>query len=265
MKVRTWVEFTRVDERVTRFAGGLLTDRSLYPDAAVIVNQERVADLDLPPSVPEGVRHHFEAARQAYCYGVFAYDLFNIAVVQASLSEEFALSERYLALLPGPVSLTNERISGTAEFMPTRFGDLQDVMRRDGKYPRQLGWRIVRPSPVPTGLNALLQWARTNGVLDQWLDRRWEIAAAGLKSTAMMNELPSFTPIGWIDWDQARRDTWWAVSARGTWEEEEFEAIRNLRNAAAHPDYATIRDPATSAHRLRSARDFIAALWGALE
>lgn len=155
------------------------------------------------------------------------------------------MSERYLEMLSGPIHLENHVTGERAKYAPTRFGEFQDLLRPDGRYQRRAGWRITYPGPVPQGLNLLLQWARKAGVLDGWFDRRWALAAPALKSMVMTNELPAFTPAGWNEWGQAERESWWSEAARGAWEEDQLDVIRHLRNAAVHPDFGTVLDPAT--------------------
>jgi hypothetical protein len=261
VQIKEWVEFIQVDERVTRFAGGLMTDRSLYPEAAVVVNQERVADLDLPDGVPEPVRSHFDAARHAYCYAVFSYDLFAVAAAQASLAEEFALAERYLSQLTGPVRLRNVRTGEEKAITPTRFGLIHELLLRDGPYPKAMGWRRVSPEKVPLGLSALLDWARRDGILEAWLTARWRVVNRTVRSMVMTGELRNFVPPEWTEWSVSKREQWWTNAGRSRWEEGQLDAIRYLRNAAAHPDFATILDPAAAAHHLAAAHDFISAIW----
>lgn len=261
MKVRSWVEFTKVDDRVTRFAAGLHTDSALYPEAAVEVNQARVAGLDLPDSVPEAVRQYFDAARSAYSYGAFAYALFAVAAAQGSFAEEFALGERYLTSLKGPVRVRNQLSGQERSFVPTRFRSIREVLDRDGSYPKRAGWELIDPRNPPMGLGALLEWARKSGILGVWLDRRWSIAAAPMYSMAMTNELPSFVPLEWKQWTQGTRDEWWIRHARRQWEDDQLGAIRYLRNAAAHPDFPVVMSPVTALHHLQAVFDLICALW----
>ena len=90
MKIKSWVEFTKVDDRVTRFAGRLLTD-SAVPGSGRGGQSGSRRRARLPDSVPVPGTAYFDAARSAYSYGVFAYDLFAIAAAQGSFAEEFAL------------------------------------------------------------------------------------------------------------------------------------------------------------------------------
>ena len=219
MKIKSWVESTKVDDRVTRFAGGLLTDSALYPEAAVEVNQARVAQLDLPHSVPVPVRQYFDAARSSYSYGVFAYDLFAVAAAHGSFAEEFALGERYLASLQSPVRVRN-RVSGDEQsFVPTRFRAIREELDRDGKFPKRAGWELVDPRDPPVGLAQLLNWARRRGILRAWFERRWALAAASMYSMVMTNQLPSFVPLEWVQWTQAARAECWTTHARRHWED----------------------------------------------
>lgn len=261
MKVRSWVEFTKVDDRVTRFYGGLLTDSALYPEAAAEVNQARVAGLDLPNAVPEAVRQYFDAARSAYSYGAFAYDLFAVSAAQASFAEEFALGERYLASLPGPVRVRNRLWGEEKSFMPTRFRSIFEELARDGRYPKRAGWERIDPRNPPMGFGALLEWARKSGIFAAWLHQRWSFARAPMYSMAMTNEIPSFVPLEWNQWGQATRDEWWIRKARRQWEDDQFGAIRYLRNAAAHPDFPVVMSPVTAFHRLEAVFDLIRAVW----
>lgn len=261
MRVKGWVEFTKVDDRVTRLYGGLLTDSALYPEAAVEVNQARVAGLDLPDSVPEAVRQYFDAARSAYSYGAFAYDLFAVAAAQGSFAEEFALGERYLASLIGPVRVRNRLSGEERSFVPARYRSIREVLDRDGRYPKRAGWELVDPRNPPMGLGALLEWARKSGILAAWLDHRWSIARAPMYSMTMTNELPSFVPLEWNHWAQGARDEWWIRHARRQWEDDQFGAVRYLRNAAAHPDFPVVMSPVTALHRIQAVFDLICAVW----
>lgn len=255
------MEFTTVQPQVLRFANGLLTREALYPEAAVVVNQARVAHLDLPETVPEAVHQYFDAARSAYSHAVFAPELFAVAAGHGSFAEEFALGTRYLASLPGPVRVRNDSSGEEQSYVPTRLGEIRDNHQPEGRYPKREGWRLLDPPSPPVGLDALLQWARKKGILRAWFDRRWSSAAGPMYSMVMTDQLPWFVPPGWREWTQPGREQWWRKHGRREWEDDQLGAIRYLRNMAAHPDYPLLMDPMTAAHHLEAVFDFITAVW----
>jgi hypothetical protein len=69
-------------------------------DDALLELQRRVADLDLPESVPEEVRTQFERSRKLYVRAYFDDALFSLAAQVAILTIEMALRVRLLQACP---------------------------------------------------------------------------------------------------------------------------------------------------------------------
>src|SRR5258708_9930552 len=97
MKIRTFEELAKADERTRRFTPhGLATSAMLTPESTADFQQRAIAHVELASAVPEGTRDSFERVRLFHSYGVFCYELFTITDALTLFVLTQALRERFI-------------------------------------------------------------------------------------------------------------------------------------------------------------------------
>lgn len=259
-RVLDWVEFTQADPRVLAFGpDGLMTDRRMYPESSAAFIQRLAMHASLPNQVPQQVREYFAGARHAFVRGFFSYELFAVSAAIGALAEEFALGERFIDYFQNRLTLVG-RDGETVHVEVERFGLLVEIVRPTGPHPLK-SWRIREAPGFSPMLGWLIKWAHERGLLTAWLNPGWQRAKPTMRSMVMTNQLPQFTPPTWSDWTQDARDAWFEANARGRWEQDQVDTVRELRNALAHPTFAIVQDPISAAALLQTNAEFISSLW----
>ncbi|MGD0863839.1 MAG: hypothetical protein ABSA21_13965 [Candidatus Limnocylindrales bacterium] len=262
MNRKTIAELMQVDSRTGLFGPeGLMTDRRLTDESAVSFIQGLVEGLDLPSSVPEEVRGHFDTLRHLHTYGAFSYDLFGMCASAADMTIEFVLGVRFVEWHSGRVPLV-EHGTGKQETVPV--DDYAQLVPRLGRRRPDGtgGWHLKGDSHFDGSLASLLRWGRTSGVLSGWLGTIWSQAYRNILSTELTQSgSRRRIPAEWETWTSDERTHWIETSLRPDWEQEYLDNIRQLRNVTAHRTSHFITYPPDSARTLRWLAEVITAMW----
>jgi hypothetical protein len=263
---KTIAELMRIDSRTGRFGPhGLMTDRRLTDESAVEYIQAIVSDFDLPSSVPEQVREHFETLRRLHTYGAFSYDLFAMSTSAANTAIEFVLGVRFVDWYSHGIPLV-EHATGARESVVT--DSYEHVRSRFGRKGRDGngGWYLEGDKLFDGSLASLLRWARSSRALGLWLDRIWSQCAINVISAELTVSGPSRrVPDEWTGWTTEERAAWVETTLRPLWEEEYLDNIRELRNLVAHRTSTFLTTPVQSAQSIRWLAELVTCLWPAAE
>ncbi len=148
--------------------------------------QVMVAKAELAAEVPDtdGLRRSFERLRILHAYGILRYDMFTVAEDMARFVLEQALRVRFVSFYEGHVPVAD--VDGhEATFLADGFDDVYSVFSNRGSLGRSWRLRLQSGKPwrrsVPTGLKSLLDWARSEGLLDGTRSRVVETALLQLR------------------------------------------------------------------------------------
>lgn len=128
--------------------------------------QEDVADIQLIPQVPDGVREIIWQAKQLYIYGFFEYRFFTIASHYTYAAVEAALRSRWALCLPIPSTLKFK----DREFLTERTGywDIESCCTAQGWKLTNL---LVNGKHFPRTSDSLLSWLQHESVINDW--QKW--------------------------------------------------------------------------------------------
>jgi len=266
MKRKTIAELMLVDSRTGHFGPlGLMKDRRLIDESALNYVQAIVADLDLPPSVPEQIREHFDTLRRLHIYGAFSYELFGVAASAADVAIELVLGVRFVDWHSSGIPIV-EHATGARETVTT--DDYAHVSPRFGRKKRDGsgGWYLEGDEFFDGSLASLLRWARSSGVLSRWLDGIWAQCARNVLSAELTQSgRARRAPDEWSTWTAEQRNVWVATIMRPLWEEEYLDNLRQLRNLVAHRTSRFLTTPVQAAQSLRWLADLVSCIWPASE
>lgn|GEM_PF-3045045 len=263
MDRRSIAELTKVDSRTSRFGPqGLMTDRRLTDESAVEYIQAIVENLDLPATVPEGVRQHFDTLRHLHTYGSFSYDLFGLSASASNTALEFVLGVRFVEWHGGCVPLTEHRTGASETMQVHDYAQLRPRLGKRRRADGSGGWHLEGDPLFDGSLASLLRWARSSGVLRPWLDEIWarahrNILSSWFTDTGRENRVPS----EWQAWSPAERTHWIDTSLRPQWEEDYLDNLRELRNLVVHRTSRFLTTPVESAKSLRRLAELIGSMW----
>jgi len=199
----------------------------LTPEQSLQWVQEIVAAYDLNERVPEEVLGYYDVSRRLHVYGYFDYRFFTIAHERATFAAEFAVRRRFLDWHDGRVPVERgeggEIESGIIQATDTWKFDAQFRRKRRRRLAAQ--WRLQGHPAFDGSFGAHLEWARTTIDLGRYF------AKAANAQTG--DERPG-----------------------------RLDALRDLRNMAAHPSVDMRVMPVDSARSIEFSWRFINALWG---
>ncbi len=178
MKIRTFEELAKADERTRRFTPhGLATSAMLTPESTADFQQRAIAHVELASAVPEGTRDSFERVRLFHSYGVLCYELFTITDDLTWIVLEQALRERFIDFYGGQIPIVDKK-GMTAAFPAADFEILSSAFRWGGSHAK--GWQLSLAAGIrvrmPLTLAPLLRWARAVGLLDGQRNARVQLA-----------------------------------------------------------------------------------------
>jgi hypothetical protein len=256
-------QLMQVDSRTAIFGPlGLMTDRRLTDESAVDYIQAVVEGLDLPGSVPETVREHFDTLRHLHVYGAFSYDLFSLSAESAHTALELVLGVRFIDWYGGQVPLREHR-TGRSEVVPADdFARLRLRLGRRRRSDGSGGWHLEGDPDFDGSLASLLRWARAKGVLSRWLGKMWS-RARRLVLEREINQLgpDRRIPVEWEAWTREEKASWIETTLRPLWEEDYLDIIRELRNLIVHRTSGFITSPVESARSLERLAEIIMSMW----
>ena len=260
-------DLTTPDRMTLRFSpAGLLTAGELRPADSLRYLDEMLAQAHLESDVPSEVAGPFERVKAVHRHGILNYGFFTVAFTEASLLPELALGVRFVAQYPAGVVLVERTSGDRAVLHPNSFRDVVTGLGPSGAYPHrarrgQRSWTVEGHARFDASFNSLLTWARSNGLLDQWLGDRWRRNEDRIKYAAVTRSRPeTAVPDDWNAMSDSEQAAWW-VAFRHRWEDRELDVVRDLRNLAAHPTYHQIVTPVDSGRAIIEAAALINSLW----
>lgn len=254
---------TVVDRRARMFTPlGLAPAAPMHDEDVLVLVQQRLRSLALPPSAPPIVHDHFNALVALVIHASFAYDFNAFVQTLTALAHELVLGVRFVELHPGGVPLIRLKTDENAAVEITLFSALAEAMGREGRYPWSKNWRLRdEPSFRPT-LGGLVRWAHRRGLFDDWLAQRWARVAGSVRSVELTRHGEQrWVPAEYDSWDQSTQSQWWQTHGHARWERDTADNIAGLRNVLAHPSMHAIASPVDAIRGLEQLLEFIRVLW----
>jgi hypothetical protein len=178
--IKSLEELRQADDRTLHFTPlGLALDRQMTPDSAAQYQQERVARLELVPTVAESTRMSFDNLRAVFGYGILCYEIFTLVNDHALLVVEQALRDRFIAYHGGTVTFIDKQRSEHV-IAAERYEQVFDFANAHPKYGLQIN--NGRSIPFNAMLSGLNQWAREVGLLRGERNRGIEKAISKLRN-----------------------------------------------------------------------------------
>jgi hypothetical protein len=244
-----------------------MTDGVMKPEGTARFLQAQVAGARLGLAVPEDVRRSFERVRELHLYGLFEYGFFTVVDQAAWVLPESALGMRFIEHYRGQVPFRHGEEAASLE--ASQFRDVAEAVGPGGRYSRREGWRLHGHEHYGEGrtfdasYSALMQWARREGLLRRWLDKRWSSNEDTIRYAVLTRVHPPdyAVPENWLEMGEEAREGWWTSFRRNTWERDEIELLVKLRNLVAHSAPGRVVMPVNSATSLIAAAAFINGLW----
>ncbi len=148
----------------------------LLPEDAARFQAAAIEQAQLAKIVPEGIRNYFERIRKLHLHGVLEYEFFFAAHDLRLLAIEAALRVRFVEHYSGriPIIAKGRKVSNAPAVMPavTTKGAAATLLARnfDDVWHAAPYWHLgplpwCETTRLPTGLEALLAWARREGLL----------------------------------------------------------------------------------------------------
>jgi hypothetical protein len=261
--VRGTAALTTVDRRARMFTPwGLAPSAPMPDDDVLVLVQQRLRTLTLPPNVPVVVRDHFRALCELAIYAAFAYDFNAFTIALSGLAHELVLGVKFVERHPDGVSLVRQATQERATLRLDLFGTLAQAMARDGRFSFRRGWRLDEHAAFRPTLRGLLQWAYDEGIFAEWFASSWVRVESSVRSVELTRQSnDSWLPTAYHAWSPEAQIDWWHTKGRERWERETLDDIAGLRNTLAHPTLHTISSPVDAIRCLEQMRGFIAVLW----
>jgi hypothetical protein len=232
--------------------------------------QELVARSDVADGVPDDVRSAIDVAVELHIRGIFAWELFTAATVQARLTRELALGIRFLEFYARRIPLERrDRGGAVVATGVVEVGELRVVrlrLARRGSHARTAGWRLVGHPDFNGSLASLFAWAQREQLLRSWLDHEWTRRVDRIRQAVFYYGVDSRPPVpprpaDLAAWSAADRERWLQRDYRAGWERELIEREVEMRNDAAHPTMQAVFLPTWSAAEIESLVLFVNLLW----
>lgn len=131
-----------------------------------------IAEIQLIPQVPEGVRRTFDRAKRLYVYGHLEYDFFTVSLHYAHLALDAALHARWSSTLPASVLLTLQKKKKVEKQEPM----VSPSHVRIRNFCKINDWRIaavrIDGQLFPYTINMVIEELAAKGFLSKWQRKR---------------------------------------------------------------------------------------------